>query len=137
MMLKFFFFLLFACPISAMEVISIDLPHGPTLSVEVARSISERQKGLSFRKKLPENAAMLFVYEQPQVVKMWMKDCSIALDMIFLNKEGKVVYIQENTVPFSLDHITSPPDTKYVLEVNAGIVKKYKVSLGDEIDIKK
>lgn len=134
-MLKLVLFFLLAGPLHAMDVITLALPNGPTLSVEVAKTVEDRQKGLSFREKLARNAAMLFVYEQPQVVNMWMKDCSIPLDMIFMNKVGEIVYIQEKTVPYSLTHITSPDNVKYVLEVNSGIVNEYKIKVSQKINI--
>lgn len=125
-----------ALPLSAMETRTLTrIPSGPSFQVEVAVTAQEKATGLSFRDKLPENAGMLFVYKQPQVVRMWMKDCTIPLDIIFMDKRGKILFIQKDTTPLSLVHIISPPKVSYVLELNAGIVKKYDIKVGHKIKL--
>ena len=60
-----------------------------------------------FRRSLPENAGMLFLYDPPQPVAMWMKNTLIPLDMVFIAADGTVHRIESNTEPFSTTVIPS------------------------------
>ncbi|MHA1540860.1 MAG: DUF192 domain-containing protein [Alphaproteobacteria bacterium] len=99
-------------------------------SVEYATSSSQQQKGLMFRKNLCEKCGMLFDFGAEQEIRMWMKNTIIPLDMIFMNKDKKIIYIEKNTIPHSLKTIKSPIPAKYVLELNAGISQKYQIKIG-------
>ena len=86
----------------------------------MATTDQDRALGLMFRRSLPENAGMLFLYDQPQPLTMWMRNTIIPLDMIFIGANGKVHRIESHTEPFSTQIISSDGDVKGVLEVNAG-----------------
>ena len=92
-----------------------------------------RVTGLMFQETLPEKAGMVFDFGEAQIVNMWMRNTILPLDMIFFNGEGKVVHIAVDTTPFSLDIISSEKPAKFVLEVNAGIAKKYDLNVGDQV----
>ena len=100
--------------------------------VEKAITLSEREQGLMHRKSLGSNKGMLFLFERPQVVHMWMKDTLIPLDMVFIHK-GKVVSIYQNAKPNDLRVISSKVFATAVLEINAGMVKKHHIRVGDTI----
>jgi len=85
------------------------------------------------RPSLPENSGMLFIYETPQPIAMWMKNTIIPLDMIFIDSWGKVHRIETNTEPFSLDPIPSDGDVIGILEVNAGVAEKIGLKTGDKV----
>src|SRR5205807_1513412 len=70
-------------------------------SVEVARSGPQRERGLMFRRFLPQERGMLFNFATERPVMMWMKDTYLPLDMIFIGRAGKVVGLAENTEPLS------------------------------------
>ena len=53
-----------------------------------------------FRRSLPENGGMLFLYD-PAAGAMWMKNTLIPLDMVFISDDGKVHRIETNAEPFS------------------------------------
>ncbi len=99
--------------------------------IEIASSNEERSQGLMYRKNMATNAGMLFVYEKPNNIMMWMKNTYIPLDMLFLNSEGKIVYIKENTTPHSTKTISSDQDVIGVLELNAGTAFKLGIKVGD------
>lgn len=105
----------------------------PSFLVEAANTPHARMQGLQGRKHLADNAGMLFVFEEPQFIAMWMKDTLIPLDMIFIDSTNHITKIHPSATPGSLRSITSPGPVSAVLELNAGITEKYGISIGDSI----
>ncbi|MES2677276.1 MAG: DUF192 domain-containing protein [Pseudomonadota bacterium] len=103
--------------------------------VNIAKSEEQRQKGLMFVDKLPKNYGMIFEFENEQVIYMWMKNTKIPLDMLFIDKAGKIVSIKENAQIESLEIISSQKPVKKVLEINGGLTKKLGIKLNDLIII--
>ncbi len=97
-------------------------------SVNEAKTDEEKRKGLQGINELPENEGMLFYYDPPQKVSIWMKDTLIPLDIIFINEDYEVIKVSKG-IPNSYELITCE-DVAYVLEVNenSGIQK------GDELE---
>jgi uncharacterized membrane protein (UPF0127 family) len=93
-----------------------------------------QQQGLSDRASLPADHAMLFVFPQAGQNCFWMKNMHFSLDMIWLNDQKQAVYIKENASPENYPEQFCP-DTpgRYVIEVNAGMVKKAGLKLGDQV----
>jgi uncharacterized membrane protein (UPF0127 family) len=130
------FFVLTAGPVSAadettLEIVTKNGVH--VFSVEVAASDADRQKGLMFRKELPEGRGMLFDFKQDQDVSMWMRNTLIPLDMLFINADGRIRRIAENTEPFSERTIPSGGPVRGVLEVIGGTAKKLGIAPGDKV----
>ena len=104
------------------------------LQVEVADSDEERMKGLMFRKSLNENEGMLFVFDRDTDGPFWMKDTPLSLDIIFINSQNQVVWIEENTTPFSEELIRSKGGLyRFALEVKAGFARVHQIQKGDII----
>ena len=82
----------------------------------VAESEEEKEVGLSNCEELESDEAMLFVYEEPQHLDFWMKDCDLTLSIIFID-ENKTVISNQKGLPNTEDFI-SADNAKYVLEVN-------------------
>jgi len=101
--------------------------------IEVATTNKERAIGLMFRRSLPENAGMLFLYDPPQPAAMWMKNTLIPLDMVFISPDGRVHRIESNTEPFSKALIRSGGNIAGVLELNAGQAHKIGLKRGDKV----
>ncbi|MEO6024650.1 MAG: DUF192 domain-containing protein [Burkholderiales bacterium] len=102
------------------------------VDAEVARTPGERSQGLMFRQKLKENEGMLFVYPEPEVTGMWMKNTLIPLSVAFIDADGVIVNIEEME-PHTLDaHMATAP-VKYSLEMNAGWFKKRHLGPGTKI----
>ncbi|MBI2085630.1 MAG: DUF192 domain-containing protein [Candidatus Aenigmarchaeota archaeon] len=104
-----------------------------TLLVTVADIEETRAKGLMFVKTLGENEGMLFVFPDESVHTFWMKNTPISLDMVFVASNGTVVGLIEGATPCEKDPCETysvDADSKYVVEVNAGFVKKNEISLG-------
>ena len=102
-------------------------------SVEIADTPDSRATGLMHRAEMPARSGMLFVYDRPQRVAFWMKNTLIPLDMIFVGADGVVSRIHENAVPGDLTSIFGGDQVFVVLEVNAGIVESYGISVGSEM----
>jgi uncharacterized membrane protein (UPF0127 family) len=102
-------------------------------SVEIADTDAEREKGLMFRKELPEGQGMLFDFEHDQEVGFWMQNTYISLDMIFIRGDGSILRIAENTEPLSTRIIPSGGPVRAVLEVIAGTTRKFGIAPGDRV----
>ena len=105
------------------------------LDIEVARTASQRNQGLMFRTELMPNAGMLFVYDSPGTVSMWMKNTILSLDMLFIATDGRIARIVAHTLPMSETVIGSRGTVRAVLELNAGTAKKLDIKAGDHIDL--
>lgn len=102
-------------------------------SVEVMRTPAELEKGLMYRRFMPEDRGMLFDFKTERPVMMWMKNTYLPLDMVFIAKSGKVVGLAENAEPMSERIIPSGAPAYGVLEVNAGTAAKIGLKVGDEV----
>jgi len=108
-------------------------------TVEISDTKDERTKGLMFRDKMDEDKGMFFIFEEERVPAFWMKNMKIPLDIIFIDKNYKVVDYYENVPACTQDpcpHYLPGTQSKYVAELTAGTVKKIKLSRGDLIELK-
>ncbi|WP_172795253.1 DUF192 domain-containing protein [Polycladidibacter hongkongensis] len=103
-------------------------------SAEVAKSPSERARGLMYRQQLAPNAGMLFVFEDAGPQTFWMKNTYLPLDLLFIDAQRRVHHIAANAVPFSEKIISSRGDVVAVLEINGGLAKKLGIRVGDRVD---
>jgi uncharacterized membrane protein (UPF0127 family) len=109
------------------------------LKASIADSDSTRSKGLMFRKELPENQAMLFIFDKEGPYGFWMKNTFIPLDIIWVSRDKEIVDIHAGALPCQKDPcrvITPRLPAKYVVEVNAGFTEKHKVKIGDKVRFK-
>jgi uncharacterized protein len=104
-----------------------------SFSVEVVATDAEREKGLMYRRELPEGRGMLFDFQTEQPVAFWMKNTYIPLDMIFIRKDGRILRIAENTEPFSERLVPSGGPVLAVLEVIGGTARKLGLAPGDRV----
>jgi uncharacterized membrane protein (UPF0127 family) len=114
-----------------LEIVSKSGVH--VFTVELAVSDEERQKGLMFRRSLPESQGMLFDFKTDQDVSMWMRNTYVSLDMIFIRGDGRIQRIAENTQTESDRIIPSGGPVRAVLEVVAGTAKKFGIAAGDRV----
>ena len=99
--------------------------------VWIADSPRREEQGLMFVHEMDEHAGMLFLFPQSKRVTMWMKNTYISLDMLFMNRLGKIEYIAARTTPLSED-IIGPPDPEFaVLELNGGAATRLGIKVGD------
>lgn len=120
------------------EPFSVD---GVTFTVEVASTMLEQARGLSYRPSLAANAGMLFVFGSGSTQTFWMQAMNFPLDMIWISGDTVVGFAQDVPAPapgtqtWELPIYSSPPNTDKVLEVNAGTVANYNIKVGDTVTI--
>lgn len=107
-----------------------------TFAVEIATTSAQQQKGLSGRDALPQNQGMLFIFKNPDRYPFWMHQMKFPLDMIYINNNKIVTIFQNVPVPKDPNDPNIPvyaPDSSAdkVLEINAGLSKKYDFKKGD------
>ncbi len=105
-----------------------------TINAEIADTPGTRASGLMFRRELAADSGMLFIYDTPQNITMWMQNTYISLDMIFADETGDIIRIARNTEPFSTDLVEAGGPAKVVLEVVAGTAKRLKLKRGDRLE---
>lgn len=103
------------------------------LDVEIARSREQRAQGLMFRTALKTDSGMIFFYDPPSDISMWMKNTILSLDMIFIAQNGRITRIVANTTPMSVATISSRGAIRAVLELNAGAAKRLAIKPGDYV----
>jgi uncharacterized membrane protein (UPF0127 family) len=101
----------------------------------VADTPQRSEQGLMFVRSLPAASGMLFPLARPGVMRMWMKNTLIPLDMLFIDVHGEIIYIQRNATPESEAIITTPPmvvtPVKAVLELAGGECDRRHIQQGD------
>ena len=114
-----------------LEIVTASGPH--KFSVEVMRDDNQRARGLMYRRSMPEDRGMLFDFKREEPVAMWMKNTYLPLDMVFIDRTGRVVNVAENTEPLSERIIPSGGPVFAVLEVNAGTARRIGLKVGDRL----
>jgi hypothetical protein len=102
--------------------------------VEMAITPQQQTVGLMFRPAVPPESGMLFDWGIPHDSQMWMRNTISPLDMVFINADGTIRSIAENTVPESLAVIDSRGPVRATLELQAGITAKLNIRVGDKVE---
>jgi uncharacterized membrane protein (UPF0127 family) len=112
--------------------VQIATAKGPVrFDVELARTDKEREHGLMERESMEPNKGMLFLFESDDDHSFWMKNTKLPLDLIFFNQDFVVVGVIENMEPMSRVSRSIGKPSRYVLEVNAGVVQKFGIAVGN------
>ena len=104
--------------------------------MELAITDEEHKKGLMFREVLEDDQGMLFVYNKEGQHNFWMKNTFLSLDIIWINHNQEVVFINKETQPCLKEHcavIYPNKNSKYVLEINAGLIDEMGLEVGDKL----
>jgi uncharacterized membrane protein (UPF0127 family) len=104
-----------------------------TFQVEMATTPQQQRVGLMFRTSVPPDGGMLFDWGTPRDVPMWMENTLVPLDMVFINADGTIRAIAENTVPESLANIPSHGPVRATLELAGGTTAKLNIVVGDKV----
>jgi uncharacterized membrane protein (UPF0127 family) len=100
---------------------------------EVATTDREQQVGEMFRTNIPADQGMFFDWRVPREMTMWMKNCPVPEDMVFIGADGVITHIAENTVPESEGLIPSGGPVRATLELQGGITAKLGIEVGDRV----
>ena len=100
--------------------------------VEMALTLDQQTVGLMFRPSVPADGGMLFDWGTPRDSQMWMRNTVAPLDMVFINADGTIRSIAENTVPQSLAIIDSRGPVRATLELAAGTTARLGIRVGDK-----
>jgi len=103
------------------------------LDIEIADSDYEIQTGLMYRSSMKSNQGMLFVFPDVRPRSFYMKNTQFPLDLIFIDNKNTIVSLQKNAKPFDESPLPSNLPAKYVLELNAGLVDKWGINVGDRV----
>lgn len=121
----------------SLPVLSVGLTQNDLripLRVEVAATLESREKGLMFRKDMPESQGMLFIWPSAQPRSFWMKNTLLPLDMLFL-RERTVVAVIPWARPMDETPLSPAKDADMVLEVNGGWVSRHGISVGATLEV--
>ncbi len=122
-----------ACQAQPQVTIATEGGRELTFQVEVADTPSKRELGLQYRRDLPPDRGMIFLFPTESEHSFWMKNTPLPLDMIFISKDLKIVGIVEQAVPFSTDSRSVPAASQFVLEINGGLSKRHGIKAGDSV----
>ena len=120
---------------------SVEFPRGTIkvdnvpLEVQIADTEPRRVRGLMFQDQLPYDQGMIFVFDGPGNYSLWMLNMQFSLDMIWFDKDGKVVHIEQDVPPCksaleiaTCQSIVPEGEAVYVLEVTSGFVEKNNIT---------
>jgi uncharacterized membrane protein (UPF0127 family) len=102
------------------------------VQAEVAARDAERQQGLMFREKMGPNEGMVFLFDAPATICMWMKNTYLPLSVAFIDESGKIVNI-EDMKPHTTDSHCATKPVRYALEMNQGWFRQKNIKPGTVI----
>lgn len=106
------------------------------IKIKIADSNEERIKGLSNTEKLDEDSGLWFIFDKEDYYGIWMNDMNYSIDVIWVDKNRRVVHFEQNLSPETYPKVFKPKNKAlYILEINAGLIKKSGIKIGDEINI--
>jgi hypothetical protein len=101
--------------------------------VEMATTPEQQTVGLMFRPSVSPDGGMLFDWGTPRESQMWMRNTIASLDMVFINADGTIRSIAEDTVPQSLAVLDSRGPVRATLELAAGTTARLNIRVGDKV----
>lgn len=99
------------------------------IQVQLAQDFEQRQIGLMWRKEMPQNEGMLFVFDQPAVQCFWMRNTLLPLTAAFVTDDGSIVNLADMK-PMNDDSHCSKKPVRFVLEMNQGWFAKRNIQAG-------
>jgi uncharacterized membrane protein (UPF0127 family) len=102
------------------------------IKVEIAAEEPQRMQGLMYRKSMPKEEGMLFVFDEPGYHSMWMKNTLIPLSVAFIDKDGVILNILDMEPQTEDSHMAAGPAV-YALEANKGWFAGKKIKPGDKV----
>jgi uncharacterized membrane protein (UPF0127 family) len=132
------FFLSLAGGIQAQEAPQLNLPRTKLsagmylIDVQLAMTPGQRATGLMYRREMPQNEGMLFVFEQPSDQCFWMKNTLLPLTAAFVADDGTITNLADMKPQTTNSHCSAKP-VRYVLEMNLGWFAKRGIKAGSKL----
>ena len=115
---------------------------GILLDVQIADTAPLRIRGLMFQDQLEFDEGMIFIFESSARHSLWMMNMQFAIDMIWFDDEGNVVYIKENAAPCktaieaaTCTSVVPDSESLYILEATAGFVDMHNITLDSILEL--
>lgn len=134
--LLFLIMTFFSFDVLSAEFIIQTKENSYSFQTDIADTPLKQQQGLMFQKEIPDNYGMTFIFENKSILRMWMKNTYLPLDMIFFDENGRITHIHKNAEPFSEEIILSKEPAIGVIEVLGGTTTNKQIKIGDQIFIK-
>lgn len=118
---------------------TVTLPGGHRVYAEVLVRRDDMARGMMFRKSLADDRAMLFIHPKPGRYAYWMHNVQVPLDIIWMDKDRRIVEIHANTPsclekdPVRCPQFGGKADSQFVLELGAGQAAKLGLREGQTI----
>lgn len=113
------------------------LPSGHEFSLEVAADDESRIRGYMYRDRVGPREGMIFVFDQVGRHGIWMKNCRVSLDVVWLDERLRVLHVEERLAPCpekgACPTHMPPQPSRYVLEFAAGTVREEKLAIGQSV----
>jgi hypothetical protein len=103
-------------------------------NLEVAADQATQELGLMRRDSMPADHGMIFIFNHEEVLNFWMKDTRFPLDIIFMDRDGKIVSIHQMEA-YDLNTTSSDAAAQYAIELNKNTVAPTGVHVGDQLQI--
>jgi uncharacterized membrane protein (UPF0127 family) len=128
-----FYLTMTACQAQPEVTIATENGREITFFVEIADTPAKRELGLQYRRDLPPDRGMIFLFPNEADQTFWMKNTPIPLDMIFIDSQRRIVGIAEGAIPFSLEPRSVGHPSRFVLEINGGLATRYGIRPGNSV----
>lgn len=101
--------------------------------LEIAKSPVDIEMGLMFRQSMKSDHGMMFQFGKRDHTSFWMKNTYLPLDILFIDADGTIVNIHRDAIPHSTVSIPSVKPVTGVIELNAGVVYRLGIAVGDKV----
>jgi hypothetical protein len=132
----------FSYAAATLALLATTVVHAPkaSLTLEVARTEPQRERGLMFRQSLPPHTGMIFVFDRDDSIAFWMKNTLIPLDMVFIASDGTVGRVFANVpVAGNIPDDRIPQErsrARYVIELPGGEAAADGIAQGVKLDLR-
>lgn len=120
-------------PVEDLAIVSAATGEERLFRVEIAATPEAQERGLMFRKSMPADHGMLFVFDRQMPRSFWMKNTYIPLDILFIRADGTIHHIARNAVPLDETPVPSNGPVMHVLEINGGVAQMLGIREGDKV----
>lgn len=110
---------------------------GASVKTVIADTDAERARGLMFKEDIGPSAGMLFIFEEEAPHAFWMKNMRFPLDLVWLDRQKRVVDIRTDCPPCTdtaCESVVPGHPALYVLEVKAGFVARNRIAIGQRAE---